>query len=88
MQPQLGDALIDVGAKQGVGFDECTIDDVQVGARSISFRISSSDPTRSFQVRFRGLDAKQQYRVQWNGGAAMQLDGATLLKDGLRVQPK
>lgn len=88
MQPQLGDALIAVGAKQGVGFDECTIDDVQVGARSISFRISSSDPTRSFQVRFRGLDAKQQYRVQWNGGAAMQLDGATLLKDGLRVQPK
>jgi hypothetical protein len=85
LKPKLGDALIDVAATQGVGFDQCTLTVVQVRSGLIAFNISSSNQKRDFLVRFRGLDATQQYRVSWNGGDAQLMDGAKLSLDGLLV---
>jgi hypothetical protein len=36
LSPQFGDALIDLHAQQGVGFDECTISNVEVQGNAIS----------------------------------------------------
>jgi hypothetical protein len=83
----LGDALIDVEAKQGAGFDECTITDVEVRGDEISFQISSPAKERHFLARFRGVQASQQYRVRWNGGEAQSVRGDQLLKRGLEVGP-
>jgi hypothetical protein len=58
---------------------------VQVRSGLIAFNISSSNQKRDFLVRFRGLDATQQYRVSWNGGDAQLMDGAKLSLDGLLV---
>jgi hypothetical protein len=83
--PKLGDALIDIHAKRGAGFDECSIEDVQVQSNDISFRLSSPSPERSFHVRFRGLDSDKQYRVRWNGEAFRIYSGRLLLEGGVIV---
>ena len=57
MSPKFGDALIDLHAQRGVGFDQCTITDVDITGDTISFRIFSSARERQFLVRFRGIDA-------------------------------
>jgi hypothetical protein len=85
--PALGDAFIDAEARQGAGFDECTITDVEVQRNAISFRISSDAMDRHFLVRFRGVKASQQYQVRWNGGDAQTVSGERLLKQGLEVGP-
>lgn len=87
LSPVLGDALIDVNAKSGAGFDECTIEDVEVQGTEISFRISSPAPSRTFLVRFRGLQAAREYSVRWNGSAPRRVLGNQLIKDGLNVGP-
>jgi hypothetical protein len=87
LAPSLGDALIDVEAKRGVGFDECTITDVAVKEDAISFRIASPATRRSFLVRFRGVQAARLYKVSWNEGEAQTLTGKQLLKRGIEVEP-
>lgn len=86
MQPLLGDALIDYKAGAGVGFDHCTIDDVQVRGNAISFRIESPDKQRLFMVRFRGLTTSATYQVSWNDGALQQISGSKLMQAGLQIQ--
>ena len=87
MSPEFGDALIDLHAQRGVGFDQCSITDVNIAGDTISFRISSSARERQFLVRFRGIDAKRQYRIVWNGNAIEGVAGADLLKNGRRLGP-
>ena len=87
MQPAVGDALIDVDARRGVGFDECSLRDVDVQPGALSFRIDSPARDRDFLVRFRGVQASRSYKVRWNDGAPQIVSGAVLLQDGLRVGP-
>lgn len=87
MSPFLGDAFIDAGAKQGVGFDECSVTNLRIGAGTIAFDIHSPDPQRSFLVRFAGIDASRQYSVAANGSVARELSGKDLLAHGYRVEP-
>ena len=87
LSPTIGDALIDLNAKRGVGFDECTVDDVNVQGDAISFRLSSAATQRSFLVRFRGVQASRRYRLRWNGGPVQEVAGATLIKDGVTLGP-
>jgi hypothetical protein len=85
--PAYGDAFIDLHAGRGVGFDQCTITDVEIAGDTISFRISSSARQRQFLVRFRGIDAKRQYRIVWNGNTSERVAGSGLLKNGQLVGP-
>jgi hypothetical protein len=87
MSPELGDALIDLHARRGAGFDECSITEVEVEGDTISFRIFSQSRERRFLVRFRGIDPARQYRIVWNGNETDGLPGAGLLKEGLLVGP-
>jgi len=87
LSPTLGDGIIDVRAKAGAGFDECTIEDVDIQGPSISFRISSHAMRRRFLIRFHGLDAAQRYRLRWNGGEVRTLSGEELIHSGLEVGP-
>jgi len=87
ISPTLGDALVDVHALRGVGFDECTITDVEMHAGTIAFRISSSAKQRQFLVRFVGLQPSRLYRVRWNDGPAQEVRGNQLIKKGLRIGP-
>jgi hypothetical protein len=87
MSPEFGDAFIDLPARRGVGFDQCTITDVEIAGDTISFDISSSARERQFLVRFRGIDAKRQYRIVWNGNASEGVAGSELLKNGRLVGP-
>ena len=87
LQPILGDGLIDLRARNGVGFDECSISGVEVTADTVSFQIASPDVERKFHLRFRGVDPARTYQVQWNGGPPQKTSGETLLRDGLSVGP-
>ena len=87
MSPKLGDALIDLDARRGAGFDQCSVNDVDVAADTISFRIASHARERQFLVRFRGVDPARQYRIVWNGNRTDGLSGARLLEEGLLVGP-
>jgi hypothetical protein len=87
MSPELGDALIDLHARRGAGFDECSITDVEYERDTISFQISSQSRERRFLVRFRGIDPARRYRIVWNGNATDGHPGAGLLKEGLLVGP-
>jgi hypothetical protein len=85
--PKYGDALIDLRARRGVGFDQCTITDLDITGDTISFRISSSELQRRFLVRFRDLDGNRKYRIVWNGNATAGVAGAELSKTGHLVGP-
>lgn len=87
LAPKLGDALIDLRAQRGVGFDQCSITDVNIAGDTLSFNISSSARERKFLVRFRGIDAKRQYRIVWNGNAIEGVSGAALAENGQLVGP-
>jgi hypothetical protein len=87
ISPEIGDAMIDVRAQRGAGFDECSITDVGITGGVISFRIFSHSRERRFLVRFRGMDPASQYRIVWNGNTTESFPGARLLKEGLLVGP-
>jgi hypothetical protein len=85
LQPELGDALVDLHAGRGVGFDDCTIRDVTVKKDSIAFRIESP-ASREFQIRFHGVEAGRRYRIRWNGGEERVVAGSELISKGLRIR--
>ena len=85
LAPIFGDALIDVNAKAGAGFDQSTLRSVAVQGTDISFNLESPSPSRDFLIRFRGLDPTRRYRIRWNGGAPQEFAGDRLLTDGLIV---
>ena len=87
MQPALGDAFIDLDAKRGVGFDECSLEDVTVDGDSITFRIASPARQRHFRVRFRGAQTAHTYHIRWNDSPAQQVIGDDLEKNGLDIGP-
>ncbi len=87
LAPRIGDALIDLHAKQGAGFDECTISDVDVQGNAISFRISSPAKQRRFLIRFRGAQPSHEYRLRWNGSQARSSSGDRLIRNGFEVGP-
>lgn len=87
LHPLLGDALIDVDAALGVGFDECTIQDVGIRGNSISFQLTSPNLERTFLVRFRGLRAEQTYQVRWNQTHTVTATGRQLTASGLLLPP-
>ncbi len=85
MQPDLGDAYIDLRAGKGVGFDQCTITDVHVEGSRIAMHMASPSHTRSFLVRFGGVKPGETYTIQWNDAAERRIDGGTLIKEGLTI---
>ena len=87
LSPRLGDALIDVRAQRGAGFDECTLTDVAIDGDVIAFRIDSPSRLRRFTVRFRGIEDSKQYRIVWNGKQSPPLSGSQLIKDGFTLGP-
>jgi hypothetical protein len=87
MEPLLGDAFIDLKTGKGVGFDECSVDNLHIEAGKITFDIRSPDKQRSFMVRFAGVDASQPYRISWNGGPAAEISGSDLIASGYHVGP-
>jgi hypothetical protein len=87
MLPSLGDAYIDLKARGGVGFDECSVTDVLVNADTISFQIDSLDRQRKFNVHFANVDSSRQYLVSWNGKPAKKIAGKDLIANGLSVGP-
>jgi hypothetical protein len=87
LSPQFGDALIDLNAQQGVGFDECTISNLEVQGNAISFSISSPSNQRRFLVRFRGVQASRLYRLRWNRREFQSVSGDQLIKNGFEVGP-
>jgi hypothetical protein len=87
LSPEIGDALIDVDARRGVGFDECTITSVDIKGDAISFWISSPSRQRRFLIRFRGISPTHRYRICWNGRETETIGGDQLAKDGLLLGP-
>jgi hypothetical protein len=87
LSPQFGDALIDLNAQQGAGFDECSIANVDVQGDAISFSVSSPSSRRRFLVRFRGVQSSRLYRVRWNRSEIQSVSGDRLIKNGLEVGP-
>lgn len=85
LTPRLRDALIDVKNKAGAGFDECTVEDVEVRGTAISFRIDSPLKGRTFHVRFRGVDPALTYQLSWNGGQPQLFQGEQLIENGVEV---
>jgi hypothetical protein len=85
LYPSLGDALIDLRANRGVGFNDCTITDVTVHGKLITFHIDSRSKKQPILVRFRGVDPVAQYRLSWNGGLFQTISGAALAHDGLEI---
>jgi hypothetical protein len=87
MSPKIGDALIDLSAHRGAGFDQCSVSDVDVQGDTVSFRLNSEARQRSFLVRFRGIAPSRTYQVKWNGNQVERLKGEDLARDGLIVGP-
>lgn len=87
MSPALGDALIDLKAGKGVGFDDCSISDLRSDGGNITFHIESTERLRTFAVRFTGVNQSQQYRISWNGHAGQPISGSELAASGYRVGP-
>ncbi len=87
LAPTLGDAFIDLTAKQGVGFDECSITDVDVRPGEVSFHITSPARQRRFLIRFRGIEPSRNYRIRWNNGPTEQVAGTQLIRNGLSIGP-
>ena len=85
--PVLGDAFIDLKARKGVGFDECSISDLRIESRRIAFRIESPVNQRNFIVRFAGVNSSQQYRISWNDRPEQEIAGRELIAKGYRVGP-
>ena len=87
MQPTVGDGLIDLAARKGVGFDQCSITNVTVHNAAISFLVSSPSRNRRFLIRFRGIQPSKTYSVRWNNGPIQKLAGEELSKVGLSIGP-
>jgi hypothetical protein len=87
MSPVLGDAFIDLKTGKGVGFDECSVDNLRVESSTVSFDIRSPSKQRTFVVRFGGVNRSQRYRIAWNGGAFREISGGDLIANGYRVGP-
>jgi hypothetical protein len=87
MSATLGDAWIDLKTGKGVGFDECSVNNLRLERGKIAFDIQSPAKRRVFTVRFRGVDPSQRYRIVWNGRSSDEISGRDLIANGYRVGP-
>jgi hypothetical protein len=87
MSPVLGDAFIDLKTGRGVGFDECSVDNVRIESGRIAFEIKSPAKNRIFVVRFSGVEASERYWIAWNGRLGQKVSGRDLIANGYRVGP-
>jgi hypothetical protein len=87
MSPVLGDALIDLKTGVGVGFDDCSVENLRVEPGRIAFDIKSPAKRRAFIVLFHGVDPSQRYQIVRNGRSAHEISGGDLMENGYRVGP-
>jgi hypothetical protein len=85
MSPMLGDAFIDLRKGKGVGFDECSLGNLNIRGTAISFDIHSPAKQRTFLVRFGGVSPSERYRIAWNGRPVREISGRELIANGFRV---
>jgi hypothetical protein len=84
MSPVLGDALIDLKTGVGVGFDDCSVENLRIEPGRIVFDIKSPAKGRDFIVLFRGVDPSQRYQIVWNGRSAHEISGERRIVAALR----
>jgi hypothetical protein len=95
MSGLLGDAFVNVAHGQGVGFNACTLNNLQVSGTTIAFtlraersREQSRRSRRHLLVRFASLDPNAQYRLIVNRGRPLLVGGQELLSKGLSISVK
>lgn len=89
MSGLLGDAFVNVERRQGVGFNACTLDNLQISGTTIRFALraepapkQSSQTGRRLLVRFTGIDRHAKYQIVVNEGQPVSVDGEELLSQG------
>jgi hypothetical protein len=85
MAPALGDAFIDLTHHTGVGFNACSLRNLKIDGRSISFDLQTFPPLRPVTVRFAGIDKNAQYRITWNGNQSSPIEGNSLIENGFTI---
>jgi hypothetical protein len=86
MDDQLGDAYVDVQRSQGVGFNACSVQGVNVSGDCLEIGVSAAAVWKEpLRFRFSGLETDRHYQVRVNGAPVAEASGAQLLADGLRV---
>jgi hypothetical protein len=85
----LGDVFVNVERGQGVGFNACTLDSLQISGTTIAIGLRAEQPTtpasrpaRRLLVRFAGIDRTAKYKIVVNGGEAATADGEKLQSQG------
>jgi rhamnogalacturonyl hydrolase YesR len=91
----LGDVFVNVERRQGVGFNACTVDDLQISGTTIAIALraeqppkQSPQPDRRLLVRFAGIDRNANYKIIVNGGQPESVDGEELQSQGLWISLK
>jgi hypothetical protein len=83
----LGDAFVNVARSHGVGFNACTLENLQIQGTSISFHLKTARPGQQVAVRFAGIDPRASYTLALNGGKPVTVSGQRLASEGFRVAP-
>ncbi len=86
MYPALGDAFIDLQQKNGVGFNACSLRNLKVTNRSISFDLDTFPSSRLVTIRFSGVDPHASYQITWNGNQSKAVNGDVLARDGYVIR--
>lgn len=89
MSGYLGDVFVNVERAQGVGFNACTVDRLQITGSTIAISLraeraaaSASQSARRLLVRFAGIDRTAQYKIVVNGGEPASVNGEELFSQG------
>src|SRR5262245_30843004 len=89
MSDTLGDAFVNVGRGQGVGFNACTVDDLKITGATIALRLRAAQSREDFPrsrrqllVRFASVDPNIEYKIIVNGGRPASVRGQELLSRG------
>jgi hypothetical protein len=87
MSPILGDAFVNVARSHGVGFNACTLENLQIQGTSISFHLKTARPGQQVGVSFAGIDPRASYKLAVNGSKPVTVSGQRLASEGFRVAP-
>jgi len=87
MSPALGDAFVDLRAKQAVGFNACSIRRLNVENHSVSFDLDTFPASRRVTLKFANVDKHGDYRISWNDNHSELVSGERLARDGYVVAP-
>lgn len=86
MYPTLGDAFIDLAHNNAVGFNACSVQNLKIQGREISFAITAVPSLRTIHIRFAGIDRNARYTITWNGNHSGQISGASMIQNGYTIQ--